>query len=176
MQLKDILDKTCSNTITPKTIADIPSGTYVVYVLAVDDCPIVVGHGKRNRARVIFDNESCITTGHIKAIFVRAYHLFGHKNFTRYIIPCDSKAQAQQIEKQLHQAVGGNSRKLPETVRTHLFRDVTPGTPSDMVLRMAFSSAFDGISDLKHWRKEGILNDDIWDVVGHCLQLKDPKI
>ena len=75
-------------------VDDILPGVYCVYILTIGNNPVVVGHGKKNRARVIFDNRDTITPGHIKAIIVRLYTLFGSgdANSKRYLIECESKA------------------------------------------------------------------------------------
>jgi len=55
MTLADHLNRRFPNRVVrPATISDIPKGVYLVYILAIDDLPVVVGHGKRNRARVIW--------------------------------------------------------------------------------------------------------------------------
>lgn len=176
MSTREVLDKKYPHmVITPITASDIPRGKYMVYILTIDDKPFVVGHGKHNRAKVIFDDSTQITSGHIKALFVRIYHLFGDGQFQRYIIPCNSKNIAQQIEADLHDTIGGNNRDLPVAIRDALFHAISPGSPSEMVLRMALCSSFDGISDIKLWRREGILADDIWETISEKLHLDDPK-
>ena len=57
--------------LSPKSLAEIPAKDYLVYVLEHNGRAIVVGHGKKNRARVILDSEEAITPSHLKAIFVR---------------------------------------------------------------------------------------------------------
>ena len=37
---------------------------------------IVVGHGQKDRAKIIFDDLDNYTSGHIKAIFLRLYHKY----------------------------------------------------------------------------------------------------
>ena len=89
--------------ISPASVESIPKEGYMVYILICGDNPIVIGHGKRNRARVIFDTKtSKPTTGHIKAIFVRLYDIYSDCHFQRYIILCSDKKEAQEIEKELH--------------------------------------------------------------------------
>jgi hypothetical protein len=160
----------------PAAVEEMPRGVYLVYVLAYDDTPIVVGHGKHNRARIIFDEKDRVTPAHIKAIFVRAYRLFGKGKFQRFFIACDDKSEAKDIEAKLHQHIGGNSRDLPQHIQDAVFSGVPPGSIPHMVLRMAFSSSFDGISDLNMWRRQGILDDETWRVVGGGLQLEDANV
>ena len=154
---------------------DIPRGKYMVYILTIEDKPIVVGHGKHNRAKVIFDDKKQITSGHIKALFVRVYRLFGKNNFQRFIIECNDKAEAKDIEANLHHAIGGNSRELPDDIKNALFKDIPVDSIQYMVLRMALSSSFDGLADLNLWKREGILSDAIWKIVGDRLELDDPS-
>src|SRR5436305_1294680 len=91
------------------------NGVYVAYVLAIDGYAIVVGHGRRNRAKVIFDSLEKITSGHIKAIIVRLHALFPAKDakFERFTIYCTDKMEAKKVEAQLHREIGGNSLDLP---------------------------------------------------------------
>jgi uncharacterized membrane protein len=44
-----------------------------------------------------------------------------------------------------------------------------------MALRIALCSSFDGISDLKKWRREGIIDDQTWEIVADKLKLKSCK-
>jgi hypothetical protein len=175
MPTKNTLETLYPNRVTePATAQDIPRGVYMVYILTYNDTPIVIGHGKHNRAKVIFDDKSQITSVHIKAIFVRAYRLFGQGEFKQFVITCQSKSEAKEIEATLHRKIGGNSRNLPKDILTSLFKDISTDSIAYMVLRMALSSSFDGLSDLKMWRKDGILCDKLWGIVGGRLQLHDP--
>jgi hypothetical protein len=40
-----------------------------------------------------------------------------------------------------------------------------------MLLEIALASSFDGLSDLKTWRRKGILDDCVWQVISKKLQL-----
>jgi hypothetical protein len=40
-----------------------------------------------------------------------------------------------------------------------------------LILEIALLSSFDGLSDLKKWRTNGILNDEIWGEVANRLRL-----
>lgn len=151
-------------------INEIPRDVYGVYILTYNNKPIVVGHGKYNRAKVIFDDLSQITNGHIKAIFVRLYHLFGDGEFQRFFIECSDKAEAIKIESNLHKLVGGNSRKIPSDIRDRLFSEIPKGSVLEMLLKIALESAFDGIYDLRGWRKKGILNDETWEQISSKLR------
>ena len=73
----------------------------MVYILVFNNNPIVLGHGQRNRSKVIFDNENQITSSHLKALFVRLYNLYGNGEFNRYIISCQNKDEAKKIEVKL---------------------------------------------------------------------------
>ena len=80
----------------PKTLNDIPKNNkYLVYILTADETPIVLGHGKYNRAKVIMDNDSVITKNHIEALFVRFYILFSNSKLTPYLIPCIDTNEAK---------------------------------------------------------------------------------
>lgn len=157
--------------ISPLTINDIPNNGYMVYILVFNSNTIVLGHGQRNRAKVIFDNENQITSSHLKALFVRLYNLFGNGEFERYIINCQSKEEAKEIEKNLHAQIGGNNRNIPNEIRNQLFNGLEPNSVSYLVLEIALRSSFDGLSDIRKWRADGILSDVIWDEISQRLRL-----
>jgi len=157
----------------PRSVQDIPSNVFLVYVLVCDGVPIVLGHGRRNRARVIFDDADRISPGHIKAIVVRAYQLFGGASFERYLIECADKEDARATEKFLHGKFRGNTRALPGTIESKIFQGLE-GTVAEIILRIAFLSSFDGLADLRLWRQKGILDDNTWKIVANKLQLQDP--
>lgn len=152
-------------------VNEIPSNKYMVYLLAYNNNPIVLGHGKRNRSKVIFDNVGIITPSHLKAMFVRLYVLFGEGQFSRFIIIADDKQEAHEIEKNLHQQIGGNHRIIPNEIRKKLFDGIAPYSVEYLVLEIALRSSFDGLSDIRKWRKDGILNDDVWYAISNKLQL-----
>ena len=157
--------------ISPININDIPKNGYMVYILVFNDNPIVLGHGQRNRAKIIFDNENQITSSHIKAIFVRLYNLYGNGEFERYIINCQNKEEAKLIESNLHNQIGGNNRNIPIEIRDGLFDGVEPNSVSYLVLEIALRSSFDGLSDIRKWRADGILSDAIWNDISQRLRL-----
>ncbi len=175
MTFSDQLSQAFPNRVErPRAVSDIPAGVFFVYILTINDRPIVAGHGKKNRARVIFDSSELVTGSHIKAMPVRLYTLFGGDDpaFARYLIRCASKDEAKKIELEIHRKFGGNTRSMPSEMQRKLFSGLVPHTPAWMVLRMALSSSFDGISDLKKWRREGILDDETWAVIADKLKLE----
>ena len=160
-----------SRIIVPENINDLSSSGYMVYILLFNGSPIVLGHGKRNRAKVIFDSVGQITTGHIKALFVRLYNLFGTGVFERYIINCVSKEEAKLIERNLHAHIGGNNRNIPLEIRHSLFDGIEPNSTSYLVLEIALRSSFDGLSDIKKWYADGILSNEVWFIISKKLKL-----
>ncbi|MCF7785894.1 MAG: hypothetical protein K9N47_07215 [Prosthecobacter sp.] len=175
MSFIEILDKKYPERIKhPTQTTDILPGIFYVYILTIGDRPVVVGHGRKNRAKVIFDSVEFTTSGHIKAFTVRLHSLFGEEGaiFGRHLIPCESKDEAKQIEAGIHREFGGNSLATPPRIRDQLFHDIAERSPAWMVLRMALASSFDGITDLKKWRREGILDDGTWSLVADRLKLK----
>ena len=159
--------------IIPENVNQIPQTGYMVYILVFNDNPIVVGHGKKNRAKVIFDCDGQITSSHLKALFVRLYNLFGNNgHFERYIITCESKDEAQIIEKKIHKEIGGNNRNLPDEILNHLFDGIDSNSITYLVLEIALRSSFDGLSDIRKWRADGILSDVVWSEISQKLQLK----
>jgi hypothetical protein len=157
--------------IVPESIDNIPNEKYLVYILCFNDKPIVLGHGRKNRARVIFDDLNHITSGHIKAMVVRLYHIFTDGEFSRLIIPCNSKQEAQDIEKQLHNLVGGNTLELPKIIIQKLFDGLELNSNTYLILRIALSSSFDGLSDLRKWNRLGLIDEEVWEELSTRLRL-----
>ena len=156
---------------TVSSVDDIPKSTYMVYVLMANEEAIIVGHGKFNRARVICDSKNSITNGHIKAIKVRLYHLFGDYKFSRYIIPCSSKIEANEIEKDLHLEIGGNETSISTQIQNRLLDKVDGDEIATLLLKIAMQSSFDGLYDLKRWRRKGIIGDNQWKIISEVLEL-----
>lgn len=170
--MNTILNNLYPNRISiPNNVDDIEKENYVVYILTYNNTPIVVGHGKRNRARVIFDDLNQITQGHIKSLFVRIYQLYGTKTFNRFIIACTSKKEAQLIEKKLHIEIGGNSNLIDNQLLENLFSGFDIESKEWLFLKLALLSSFDGLSDLKKWRRNKIISNDIWDIISNRLRL-----
>ncbi len=106
-----------------KRASEIPSDTELVYILTYNDSAVVVGRGKKNRAAVIFDDLENVTV-HVKALKVRLYHLFRQENdiFERYIVICQNEAESKDIEKRLHEEIGGNTLSLDERLIGRLLK------------------------------------------------------
>lgn len=155
--------------IATDNIEQIPNTGYMVYILIFNGKPIIVGHGKKNRSKVIFDDLNKITTSHLKAFFVRLYNVFGEGNFERYIIICENKTEANEIEKVLHKEIGGNNRSLPTEIREKLFDGIERNSITYLLLEIALRSSFDGISDLKKWKKDGIIPNNVWIEISNKL-------
>ncbi len=154
---------------------EIPADVYMVYILGFNNSAIVVGRGKRNRAAVITDDINHITTGHVKALAVRAYVLYGAGLFSRFIIQCESKAEASNIERHLHMQIGGNTLTIPIEIRENLFKGVDPDSTAYLALQIALLSYYDGLSDLKKWRDNSLLKDEDWNVICRVLNLDKVK-
>jgi hypothetical protein len=157
--------------VRPQSINDIPRIGYMVYILIFDNHPIVIGHGKKNRAKIIFDNRNNFTSGHLKALFVRLYHLYRIGIFDRYIIECENKDEAKRIEKHLHFEIGGNNRNVSVDIRNQLFIGLEPDSATTLFLEIAIRSSFDGLSDLRKWHTDGLINDEVWDEISVRLNL-----
>jgi hypothetical protein len=143
----------------------------MVYIFGMNDSPVVVGHGKKIRSKLICDDLTQITKGHIKAFFVRCCLLYGEGPFDRLVIRCQNKQEALQTESVVHGLIGGNVLQLPPEVEDQLFQDIEPGSKPDMVLRMAMASSFSAISDLLKWDRLGFLSQDVKDVIGQKLAI-----
>jgi len=156
----------------PKSIKDFLPNKYYVYILTLNDRPIVVGHGKQNRAKIIFDDINQITSNHLKSLFVRIYRLFSdNQQFQQYLIECENKEAAKLIEANLHKIIGGNKRNLSTEILQKLYQDFPENNLENMILQMALCSSFDGISDIKKWRRENILKGDVWENIKDRLKL-----
>ena len=171
--MQNILNDLYPNRIQrPKSIKDFIPNKYYVYILTLDNKPIVVGHGKQNRAKIIFDDINQITANHLKSLFVRIYRLFSdNKQFQQYLIECANKDEAKLIEADLHKVIGGNKRNLSNEILEKLYQGFSENCLENMILQMALCSSFDGISDIKKWRREGILKGDVWENIKNRLKL-----
>jgi len=160
----------------PKGLADVPrKKQYMVYVLVSDDGVILAGHGRCNRAQVIFDSEDRVAPGgHLKAFFVRLHVLFASQGtrFSRYLLRCDSKEEAKKLEKQVHGIIGGNNRKLPTYIENALFDGLTPHTFPWLFLQLALTSSFDGLADLMRWKGKGFIKPEDWKIISDRLRLE----
>jgi hypothetical protein len=157
----------------PENVRCIPSNVYVVYVLGHKNEAIVVGHGKKNRASVIFDDLNRKTPGHIKALLVRTYGLFyQYSDFDRYIISSRDKKEAKDIEGRLHKEIGGNSCEPPEALMEFLITDIQDDSAL-LFLKLAVCSSFDGLNDLKKWRAKELIPDSTWKVLSEKLRLDE---
>ena len=56
-------------------------------------------------------------------------------------------------------------------IRNQLFYGLEPNSVSYLVLEIALRSSFDGLSDIRKWRVDGILNDQIWIEISRRLRL-----
>ncbi len=155
----------------PQTATEILNGTYYVYILTYNNSPIVVGQGRKNRAKLIFDNIDKITQGHYKALLVRIYRLFGDGNFEQFVIQCINKEEAMIIEKNLHERIGGNNTDINQELLTKLFQNINVNSSQWVYLKLALLSSFDGLSDLKKWRRNNIINDQDWTNISQRLKL-----
>lgn len=153
----------------------IPAIGFMVYVLGYNNEAIVLGSGGRRRSEVIFDDVTHITNSHIKALAVRLYTLFGTGRFSRFIILCKSKEEAAVIEKHLHTKLGGNTLIIQDEICSKLFENIDPESTTYFVLKLALLSYYDGLSDLKKWRANGLLRDHVWKEICTKLQLNQVK-
>jgi hypothetical protein len=161
--------------ISLETVNDIPKDCYMVYILIFNGSPIVLGHGKKNRSKVIFDNQEQITSSHLKALFVRLYRLYGNGIFERYIISCQNKSEAKEIEANLHREIGGNNRHLTPEIRNQLFQGLEVDSITHLLLEIALRSSFDGLADIRKWRSDGLISDLAWNEISQRLRLNSPN-
>jgi hypothetical protein len=153
---------------------DIPVNKYMVYIFGMNGRAIVVGHGKKNRAKVICDDRDRLTATHIKSLFVRCCSIYGKGPFEKFIIPCDDKKSALKAERDIQDLIGGNVLRLPIKVEKQLFEGIKPGSMTDLVLRMAMASSFSGIADLLKWAHLGLLTADVKNIISQKLAINFP--
>jgi hypothetical protein len=149
----------------------------MVYILAISNEVVVIGHGKENRAKVIFDSLEYSTPAHIKALKVRLYNLYskcGVKR-TRALIRCESKQEACQIEKKLQSEFGGNSLQIPSEIAENLESDKRLTRLPLAYIKLALCSYYDGLSDLKRWKKRGLIDEQTWNLITEILKLTSMK-
>lgn len=154
-----------------ETPNQIPRNQHMVYIFAMNGTAVVVGHGKKNRAKVICDDQEHITPSHIKALTVRCCVLYGAGPFEKFIIPCRDKNSAAAIEREIHSLIGGNVLQLPPQIEEKLFEESEPGSMTDTVLRMAMASSFSAIADLLKWARLGLLAPDVKNVLSRKLAI-----
>ena len=152
--------------------SEIPKDTALAYLLLYGNQSLVTGEGLENRARVITDGLEVNPPAHIKAMKVRLYRLYGSndRSFRAFVIKCNSKQEAREVERKLHSEIGGNNSEIATEILDQLFDPLEEGSLTAIFLRQALCSSYDGISDLKKWRREGIIADDVWEVI--CERLK----
>jgi len=162
-----------SRLIEPVALDRIPTGQYLVYALERNGQVIVLGHGQRSRARVVLDDLTHTTKNHIKALFVRLYHVYGSESdvYQRFVIRCADKAEAAAVERQLHSRLGGNNRDIPDAIRSSLFAGLTPHSVPLTLLHAALLSSYDGLNDLRNLHQHGIISNSDWAVITRKLRL-----
>lgn len=163
----DIIREKYNNIFSPLKLKDIPNNIYMVYIFIWNNTPLVVGMGKKNRAKVIL-NPNII---HYKATIIRLYLKYERDgNFERYIIPCSSKKEALTIEKDLHNIIGGEGIIFTDNIK----KNINSGNDiQNMIINMALCSSYDATTDLLRWRKNKLINDDIWNNIKNILNIKD---
>ena len=166
----ETLNNYADQLIQVETPDQIPVNQYMVYIFAMNGTAVVVGHGQKNRAKVILDNQDQLTPNHLKSLHVRCCVMHGGL-FEKMIIPCDSKASARQTELEIQALIGGNVLQLPTQVEQKLFEDIEPGSMTDLVLRMAMASSFSAIADLLKWARLGLLNTEVKNVLSTKLSI-----
>jgi len=71
----------------------------------------------------------------------------------------------------LHKAIGGNKRDLSNEILEKLYQGFPEKSLENIILQIALCSSFDGISDIKKWRREGILQGNVWNNIKNRLKL-----
>lgn len=151
-----------------RNIDELPKKGYMVYILLCNGKAIVVGQGKKNRAKVMFD----VATAHYKALLVRLYMIHeADAEYKRYIIPCDSKEQSKAIEYVLHhnENVGGAGMNFTEKILKAI--ECKESATANMLIKIALLSSYDGLSDIRKWHNENIISDSDWNILKEKFNL-----
>jgi hypothetical protein len=175
MNIKELLQNKYPHVLIPGTRKDIPKNKeYMVYVLVRNDKAVVVGHGQFNRAQVIFDDTTRATNGHIKAVYIRLYRLYGlaTDRYERFILKFPNKGKAKAAESELHKLIGGNKLAIPDKISASLFAGLNASGQPMLLLKLALASAYSGFSDLRRWEKLGLINSTDAAIVAKKLGLK----
>jgi len=153
---------------------------YMVYALTFKDKAIAIGHGRYDRAKVIFDNYNTYTRSHIKSTLIRFYHLAyiedNEKNiYQRFVAFCGDKILAEKIEGRLHNEFGGNNNQIDEDIKKSVLKKSYQNRESKIIIDFALLSSYCGLSDLHHWRnnsQELGFDNEIWNMIWDDLNLK----
>lgn len=159
---------------------------YMVYALTFNDKAIVVGHGRYDRAQVIFDNYETYTLTHIKSTLIRMYHLAYKENekdvydnriniYQRFIGFCGDKKLAEKIEKNMQAQYGGNQNEIPSELKNSILINTHNDKMARIILDLAFSSGYCGLSDLYKWRRKDNqlgIGDIVWNKIWDDLHLR----
>lgn len=155
-----------------ESVKDIPLNKQMVYILLFNEKAIIVGRGKKNRAKVIFDSLDKFTD-HYKATMVRLYNLYENDaKYTRIIIPCKDKKESELIEKDLHKKIGGEGIFLTNKIKLELFSDLDDNSMENMLIKMILISSYNGISDLRNWRKCDLLTQEVWNKISKKFRIE----
>ena len=150
-------------------IEDLNITEYMVYILMVDNNAIVIGVGKKNRAKVIFDNETNITKYHIKSIVVKLYQkYYPNATYHKIIIPCENRISALEIEKDLHEYFNGNKIIITDEIKLKL-DECKMQESSKLIIKLALLSSYSALSDLHKWKKAKLINEEQWNEIAHFV-------
>lgn len=172
MKTIQIIQNAYAHLIIPKAVSSIATNQEYVYGLIINNVTVICGRGKKQRAKVIFD-DLINTTVHIKALTVRLHLIYGDPTETadRFLIPCKDKLSAEEIERDLHTKFGGAGANIPASIREELLKGLSVESQIWLAIQLALHSAYDGISDLRRWRKNGLLSDGVWNEIARRLRL-----
>ena len=155
-----------------ESVKEIPLNQQMVYILLFNGNAIIVGRGQKNRAKVIFDSLDKFTD-HYKATMVRLYNLYENDaKYTRIIIPCKDKKESESIEKNLHNEIGGEGIFLTNKIKSGLFSDLDDNSLENMLIKIILISSYNGISDLRNWRKCDLLTQEVWNRISEKFKIK----
>ena len=163
----------------PKNLKD----ERLVYILTANEVPIVLGQGKKNRAKIIFDEiGSKPTKSHFKSMFLRMYQLHYFSDsiiYKRYLIKCKDQQHAKEIEHKLHTIFGG-AGKFEKKVNNQLSQqekdildEFTDGCDEKvkLLIKLAYYSSYSGLADLEKWKKESLIEETDWKKIVEKLKL-----
>lgn len=151
----------------------IPNHKYLVYALKAGEDYIVLGHGRKNRAKVIYDNINNITYSHLKSFKVRLYILFrSHLKYSSEIIICEDKKTAWELEKLLHKEyTKSNTNDLITEFKSDLEPSWKEHRDVELLLKIALNSSNSGLNDIKKWHRKKIIRERDYKIIKSILKL-----
>ena len=86
-------------------------------------------------------------------------------------ILADCETRSLLTEKNLREEFKKELKEIRDEIKKKLFLGLAPNSTEYLRIEIALRSSFDGLSDLKKWRSDGIVNDNVWFEIAKRLKL-----